>query len=85
MKRTNIYLDEQQTELLDQRAESEGISRAELIRRFIDAGLRGSQGDRRALHAAIDASFGSMAVEYIPSRESGDREEHLERLWQLEP
>ena len=46
MKRTNIYLDEEQTESLDRLAEQEGVSRAELIRRLIDGALTGSDASR---------------------------------------
>ncbi|HIY67184.1 MAG TPA: ribbon-helix-helix domain-containing protein [Candidatus Agrococcus pullicola] len=84
MKRTNIYLDERQTKELDHRAEMEGISRAELVRRLIDAGLREAPGNHRALQSAIDFSFGAIAVDEGTSREEGAREEHLEQLWRLE-
>jgi len=38
-RRTQIYLDESQTEKLDERAAAEGTSRSMLIRRAIDAYL----------------------------------------------
>jgi metal-responsive CopG/Arc/MetJ family transcriptional regulator len=38
-RRTQIYLDESQTEKLDERAAAEGTSRSTLIRRAIDAYL----------------------------------------------
>ena len=39
MKRTNVYLSEKQLERLRIRAEREGVARAELVRRAIDAFL----------------------------------------------
>lgn len=39
MKRTNVYLSEKQLERLRIRAEQEGVARAELVRRAIDAFL----------------------------------------------
>ena len=84
MQRTNIYLDERQTERLDGRAADEGISRAELIRRLIDRGLS-SAGGSNTIHSAIDMSFGAMADVDIPRRASGAREEHLNRMRQLNP
>ena len=38
MQRTNIYLDERQVEALDRLAQTEGVSRAEVIRRLLDRG-----------------------------------------------
>ena len=42
MQRTNIYLEDRQTAVLDRLAAEEGISRAELIRRILDRALQGS-------------------------------------------
>jgi metal-responsive CopG/Arc/MetJ family transcriptional regulator len=39
MKRVNIYLTDKQIERLHQRAEQEGIPRAELVRRALDTFL----------------------------------------------
>jgi hypothetical protein len=39
MKRTNLYITEKQVERLRQRAEKEGLSIAELVRRALDAFL----------------------------------------------
>ncbi len=39
MKRTNLYLTEKQMERLKHRAESEGLSVAELVRQAVDAFL----------------------------------------------
>lgn len=81
MKRTNIYLDEEQAELLDRLAKVEGISRAEMIRRLLDRSLRSEVDGMAAGLAAIDESFGVLADSEWPERHAGDREEHLARMW----
>lgn len=83
MKRTNIYLDEQQAELLDRLARTEGISRAEMIRRLLDRALRNEVDDVAAGLSAIDESFGVLADTEWPQRRSGDREEHLASMWAI--
>ncbi|MGC0273362.1 CopG family transcriptional regulator [Pseudactinotalea sp. Z1739] len=85
MRRTNIYLEERQTERLDHRAAQEGISRAELIRRLLDQALDGPTENDAVARTAIDLSFGVLADLEAPVRESGDREEHLNRIWQASP
>ena len=82
MERTNIYLDAQQRELLDRLARTEGVSRAEVIRRLLDRALAGA--DDRSVEAdlhVIDASFG-VASE-LPEPERGDdaRSRHLAEIW----
>jgi metal-responsive CopG/Arc/MetJ family transcriptional regulator len=84
MRRTNIYLDEEQTASLDRLAEQEGISRAELIRRLIDRALTGDDASRAADLAAIEESFGTVGDLESALREAGDREEHLARIWRRE-
>jgi metal-responsive CopG/Arc/MetJ family transcriptional regulator len=84
MRRTNIYLDEEQTASLDRLAEQEGISRAELIRRLIDRALTGDDASRAADLAAIEVSFDSFRGLEYASRGAGDREEHLARVWRRE-
>jgi metal-responsive CopG/Arc/MetJ family transcriptional regulator len=81
MRRTNIYLDEEQTASLDRLAEQEGVSRAELIRRLIDRSLTGDDATRAADLAAIEESFGTVRDLEPASRRAGDREEHLARIW----
>jgi hypothetical protein len=81
MKRTNIYLDEEQTASLDRLAEQEGVSRAELIRRLIDGALTGSDASRGADIAAIEDSFGCALEFEAPVRGPGERERHLARTW----
>ncbi|MFT3889322.1 MAG: ribbon-helix-helix protein, CopG family [Arachnia sp.] len=81
MQRTNIFLEERQTEALDRLAADEGVSRAEIIRRLIDRGLSGMPDDLTADLHVIDASFG--AVRAIDDMERGmdDRDRHLADLW----
>jgi len=80
-QRTNIYLDPEQCVALDRQAEAEGVSRAEVIRRHLDAALARDAEDLAADLAAIDDSFGVVdeALE-IPTRGPGDREQHLEAV-----
>jgi hypothetical protein len=82
MKRTNIYLDEEQTNSLDELAEQEGVSRAEIIRRLLDRALTTADNSLAADLAAIDDSFGAIDDVDVPARSLGDREDHLARLWQ---
>lgn len=83
MKRTNIYLDDEQTELLDRLARSQGISRAEMIRRLLDGALRNEVDDVAADLAAIDESFGVLSSADWPERGTGDREAHLAKMWEI--
>lgn len=80
MKRTNLYLDEAQTAALDEIAGAQGISRAELVRRLIDRGIRARSADVADDLAAIEASFGVLSGEGVPARTPDARAEHLERV-----
>jgi hypothetical protein len=82
MRRTNIYLGDEQSGALDQLAHARGISRAELIRDFIDAGLGASgAADLDADQAAIRESFGVLGDEDLSvTRGPDERALHLERL-----
>lgn len=82
MNRTNIYLTEDQTVALDRLAAQEGTSRAEVIRRLLNRALAGDDQDLSADLAAIEASFGADRDIDTPSRESGERENHLAALWE---
>jgi hypothetical protein len=84
MRRTNIYLDEDQTASLDRLAEQEGVSRAELIRRLIDRALTGAEANRTADLAAIEESFGAVPDLEYPGRRAGHREQYLARIWHHE-
>lgn len=83
MTRTNIYLEDRQTAMLDRIASQESVSRAEVIRRLLDRALAGRDDDLAADLAAIDESFGALGDADIPARGAGDREEHLARMWQV--
>ncbi|MDQ3587640.1 MAG: ribbon-helix-helix domain-containing protein [Actinomycetota bacterium] len=63
MKRTQIYLDEDQTTRLDERAAARATTRSELIRQAVHAYLDENTGDEAArlarFRAAVDEAFGS--------------------------
>jgi hypothetical protein len=81
MNRTNIYLEDRQTEALDRFAGEEGVSRAEVIRRIIDRGIGAGDDTLASDLAAIDRSFGVLADLGDPFRAPGEREAWLERMW----
>lgn len=81
MKRTNIYLDEQQTAVLDRLAAQEGVSRAEVIRQLLDRVLASSDETLASDLHAIERSFGALRDVNVPVRGPGGREEHLARVW----
>jgi ribbon-helix-helix CopG family protein len=87
MLRTNIYLGDDQSAALDKMARAQGTSRADLIRRFIDAGLGGSIGpDLEADLAAIRDSFGVLRDEDVQvTRQSDERARHLARVIGRDP
>lgn len=81
MKRTNIYLDEEQTAALDRLAAQEGVSRAEVIRQLLDRVLASSDESLASDLLAIEDSFGALGDVDVPVRGSGGREAHLARIW----
>lgn len=81
MRRTNIYLDEQQTASLDMLAEQQGISRAELIRQLLDRAINNGDNNLESDLKAIGASFGVLRDVESPDRRPGGREAHLDRIW----
>jgi plasmid stability protein len=82
MRRTNIYLTDEQRSALAVRAEAEHTSVAELVRQFVDQGLERDEDDLEADLAAIRASFGAWRDnDYEPERSPTEREKYLERLW----
>jgi hypothetical protein len=81
MRRTNIYLDDGQTDALDRLAREEGVSRAELIRRMLDAALTGDDDSIAADLMAFDESFGSLREAELPDRADGERAQHLAHMW----
>lgn len=81
----NIYLEEQQTDVLDQLAAAEGISRAKLIRRMINQVLNQHSNNLADNLAAIQNSFGvlNQSGPDLPAREEDDRQRHQDRMWKL--
>lgn len=82
MRRTNIYLEDGQTAMLDRLAAEEGVSRAEIIRRLLDRALMHDDGDLAGDLDAIERSFGVLEDVDVLSRTGGARGEHLAALWQ---
>ena len=82
MRRTNIYLDENQARSLDETSRAQGVTRAALIRRLIDRGLgRGDAMDLEGDLAAIEASFGMLTGdEEFLGRSPDDRARHLDEV-----
>ena len=83
MRRTNIYLDEEQCQALDRLASEEGTSRAELIRRVLDRWLSDGDHDVHLDLDAIEGSFGVLSDIEAPEREPDERAGHLDRMWRL--
>ena len=83
MHRTNIYLEERQAVALDQVARRQGVTRAAVVRRYVDQGLTSEQDDVEGDVAALQESFGVLAHEdgVAVERSDGERARHLERLW----
>lgn len=83
MQRTNIYLADDQIAALDEMASARGVSRAQIVRAFIEHGRSGTQGLDNDL-LAIEESFGALrneqSAEYTLDRDTGEREQHLERI-----
>jgi hypothetical protein len=80
MQRTNIYLEDRQTVVLDRLAAEEGISRAELIRRILDRALQGRDDDRDADLARLDFAFGAAVEIDLPERAVSDRDRLLDEI-----
>lgn len=81
MRRTQIYLDDEQTARLDQRASDEGTSRSTLIRRAVDEYLTQEERDVAAWRAQWQnavretsgiASHLDEGAEYVESVRRGD-------------
>ena len=82
MKRTNIYLDEEQTATLDALARARGVSRAKLIRQLLERAIDGAEsGGRPDDLAAIEQSFGVLRDESdFIGRGQDERARHLEHI-----
>lgn len=81
MHRTNIYLDDEQCEMLDRFAGEEGRSRSEVIRSLIERGLGGADDDLEEDVLAIEQSFGVLQDVEPIARGGDDRSEYLDRFW----
>lgn len=84
MSRTQVYLGEEELELLERAARETGASRSELIRRAIRTafGERGKDEKRRALQASAGSWRGRRAdgAEYVDALRGGDLNDRLARL-----
>lgn len=80
MKRTNIYLGEEQSAALDDIAHAQGLSRAQVIRTLIDRELgAAAAADLETDVMAIENSFGALADEEFALQRGPDgRAAHLD-------
>jgi hypothetical protein len=80
MKRTNIYLGEEQSAALDVIAHAQGVSRAEVIRVLLDRELHtASPSDLETDLNAIEGSFGVLADDdFVLDRGPDARAAHLD-------
>lgn len=77
MHRTNIYLEDRQTEALDKIASQLGLSRAQVIRDLVDRTLNGEDRDITAGVDAINRSAGALADIEPMEREPDARQSYL--------
>ena len=84
MGRTQVYLGEDELELLERASQDTGASRSELIRRAVRTtfGERGQEEKLRALKASAGAWRGRRAggAEYVDAMRGGDLNDRLARL-----
>jgi Arc/MetJ-type ribon-helix-helix transcriptional regulator len=84
MSRTQVYLGEDELELLDRASRDTGASRSELIRRAVRAmfGEQGRDEKLRALEASAGSWRGGRATgaEYVDALRGGDLNERLAKL-----
>lgn len=84
MNRTQVYLGEDELELLDRASQETGASRSELVRRAVRSTF-GRQGKDERLNG-LRASAGSWrgrrqsGAEYVEAMRGGDLNERLSRL-----
>jgi hypothetical protein len=84
MRRTNIYLEDEQTDALEHMALVAGVSRAEIVRRLISREIAGTPRDDLAADlAAITESFGVAKDVKMAHRGPDDRSRHLDRIGRL--
>jgi Arc/MetJ-type ribon-helix-helix transcriptional regulator len=84
MNRTQVYLGEDELELLKRASRNTGASRSELIRRAVRTtfGEQGKDEKLRALKASAGSWRGRRAngAEYVDALRGGDLNERLARL-----
>ncbi len=81
MRRTNIYLSDEQRTALAARAATDGTTVAAVVRRLIDRALSDDGDDLVGDITAIEASFGVLRGADIDiDRGDGVRGEHLESM-----
>lgn len=80
MRRTNIYLADDQCSALDELARSSGISRAEAVRRLIDEAIASDRRDLQDDLVALEESFGTLADDVVFGRGVDERMRHLEAI-----
>jgi len=82
MKRTNIYLREDQSVALQAASRVKGVTCAHLVRQMIDRDLAGAPNSSlEADFEAIERSFGVLAPDgVVPERRPDERARHLERV-----
>jgi Arc/MetJ-type ribon-helix-helix transcriptional regulator len=84
MSRTQIYLGDDELELLDRATRETGASRSELVRRAVRAtfGRQGKDERLGALHASAGSWRGRRrtGAEYVDAIRGGDLNERLTRL-----
>ena len=92
MRRTQIYLDDEQHRWLDQQSVRQSRTKSELIREAIDRLIRGGRHDAderlARFRAALNASFGTVADlptgrEFVEGARTADRDRarELEDRW----
>ena len=82
MHRTNIYLSDEQQRVLGARARTEGVSKAEIIRRILDEalGLRMSTADRLEAVQATAGIWSDRSTEELAATFRWRTDDRLERL-----
>jgi hypothetical protein len=72
MRRTQIYLDEEQDRKLERRARAAGVTKSSLIRAAVESFLV-RDGDPGDLQQALSETAGALPDLDIPSRNEWDR------------
>lgn len=72
MRRTQIYLEDDQDRRLQARAKNEGTTKSAVIRQAIDEFLM-RRSRRDELRSHLDATLGSIPGIEVPSRDEWDR------------